>query len=86
MTPAFKRASAARDSLLREHLLAVTYRGNVQYLRQPSAGTFAVLDLYRGRKAFFALPHGATSEGLRRQIEDHFGTSVERVAEFLWAV
>lgn len=86
MTPAFKRASAARDSLLREHLLAVTYRGDAQYLRQPGAGIFAVLDLHRGRKAFFALPRGTAPEGVRALIEDHFEAPVERVAEFVWAV
>lgn len=86
MTSVFNRAGAARDSLLREHVLAVAYRGDVQYLREPGAGTFAVLDLRRGRKTFFAAPHGATPEALRALIEDHVGAPVERVAEFLWAV
>lgn len=86
MTPASKRASAARDSLFREHLIALTYRGDVEYLRQPGAGTFAVLDLQRGRKAFFAVPDAATPERLRNLIADHFGTPVERVEESLWTV
>lgn len=86
MSAAFNGGPAARASRLREHLLAVTYRGDVQYLRQPGVGTFAVLDLHGGRKAFFAVPHGATPEELRALIEDHFGTPVERVAEFVWAV
>jgi hypothetical protein len=86
MTPAFKRANAAPASPLREFLLAVTYRGDVQYSREPGAGTFAVLDLYRGRKAFFAEPHGVPPEGLRALIEDHFGAPVERVTESLWSL
>lgn len=86
MTPVFNRANDARDPLLREHLLAVTYRGDVQYLSPPRAGTFAVLDLRRGRKAFFTVPPGARAEALRTLIEDHLGAPVERVAEFVWAV
>lgn len=86
MTPGFNRASTARTSLLRGHLLGVTYRGDVHYLRKPGASTFAVLDLCRGRKAFFAAPHGATPEELRGLIQDHFGAPAERLEEFLWAV
>lgn len=86
MSSVSDRTSAARDSLLRAHFLAIAYRGDAHYLREPAAGTFAVLDLRRGRKAFFAVPHGATPEALRALIEGRFGAPVERVTEFLWAV
>ena len=86
MTRSHERANTALSSLLSERLLAVTYRGDVQYLHQPGTGTFAVLDLHRGRKAFFAVPPGATPEGLRALIEDHFGAPVERVADLVWAL
>lgn len=78
--------AATRSSPLSNRLLAVSRRGDLQYLHLPEPGQFAVLDHQRSEKAFFQAPHGAHPEELHDLIEAHYELPAERVAEFVWAV
>lgn len=82
------RASAIETRRIRlaPYLLSVARRGDLQYLRQPAPGQFAVLDVEQGEKAFFQIPRSVDLEGMRDLIESHFGSAAERVAEFVWAI
>lgn len=79
-------AAGGPSSPLSNRLLAVSRRGDPQYLHLPEPGQFAVLDHQRGEKAFFQAPRGAHPEELRDLVEAHFELPAERVAEFVWAV
>lgn len=79
-------AAGRSSSPLSNRLLAVSRRGDLEYLHLPEPGQFAVLDLQRGEKAFFQAPRGAHAEELHDLVEAHFELPAERVAEFVWAV
>lgn len=79
-------AAGGRSSPLSNRLIAVSRRGDLQYLHPPEPGQFAVLDVQQGEKAFFQAPRGRHPEELRDLVEAHFELPAERVAEFVWAV
>jgi hypothetical protein len=74
------RASAFPPALL------VARWGELDYLRLPGDGQFAVVLLNDREKRFYEAPLVKDPRQLHAEIELHFGASAERIAEHVWAV
>lgn len=80
------RAMNAPGWRLLDCLLCVAPKDDPDFLDDPAAGEFAVVDAKTQEKAWFEMPQGCTPDVVQGMVESHFAACAVRVAQKVWVV